>query len=93
MKSRKITIEQYKEKYCVDKIIRNRKALYVSEEVHTAVNNVVRLFKYDHATAASLVTTILKEHFDTYKDIINAEGRRQNEEFLNWVPDPDKKSE
>ena len=84
MKPKNISLEQYKQKYCIDQRIRGRKQLYVSPEVHKTVNDVVFLLKYSHVTAASLIDTILKEHFTNHKEIINAEAKRQRDEFLSW---------
>ena len=84
MKPQNISIEQYKQKYCIDQRIRERKQLYVSPEVHQTVSKVVALLKDSHVTAASLIDTILKEHFANHKEIINAEAKRQHEEFLSW---------
>ena len=82
MKSKKKSIETYKEKYCAEKIIRNRRQLYVSEKVHETMNSIANLFRDDHTTATSLVDAILMEHINTYREMLNEESDRQKEEFL-----------
>ena len=87
MKNRKLALEQYIAKYCKDQRVRQRKSLHVSPEVHETVNKVVALLKDSHVTASSLVDTIIREHFTTYKEIINAEAKRQHDEFLSSSSD------
>ena len=82
MKTKKITIEQYKKTYCIDQRIRNRNTLYVSREVHEKINHIVALLRDSHVTAVSLVDTILKEHISIYRDVLNKEAERQKDEFL-----------
>ncbi len=85
MKPKKITIEQYQDRYCKDQRIRNRKTIYISKEMHKAISDVAFLFRDSHVSVTSLVDTILREHIDGYKALFDAEQNKQNQEFLDWL--------
>ena len=80
MKTKKIAIEQYIETYCIDQKIRKRNPVYVSSEIHKNINKIVKLLNDSHVTAVSLVDTILREHLNIHRDVLNMERERQRDE-------------
>ena len=58
MKNKKLTVEQYKERYCREKCMRTRSQLYVAPDIHERVMDIAHLFRQDHVTAVSLVDAI-----------------------------------
>ena len=85
MKSRKLTAEQYEQKYCQERIMRTRSQLYVASDMHDMVMETVRIFKKSHVTAVSLVDAILREHFNLHREMINKERERFADEFIKGM--------
>ncbi|MFR9592499.1 MAG: DUF3408 domain-containing protein [Rikenellaceae bacterium] len=77
MTTKKRPIEQYKQRYCKDQRIRDRKPIYVSREVHEKMKVVVEILKSTHTSVTSLVDSILREHIANNRDLLNAEYERQ----------------
>ena len=82
MKSKNISKEQYIEIFCKDKRIRNRQVLYVSSEIHEEMRKIAAIFRKEHVTTASLVDTILEQHLETHKDLLNSLSQERQEKFL-----------
>ncbi len=75
-KTKKLTAEQYRDRYCQEKCMRTRTQLYVAPDIHEKVKRVVLLFRDSHVTAVSLVDAILREHFTTHKEMLKQEDER-----------------
>ena len=76
MKIKKLTAEQYQERYCQEKCMRTRSQLYVAPDIHEKVMRAVLLFKDSHVTAVSLVDAILREHFTAHREMFKQEDER-----------------
>ncbi|MFR9545702.1 MAG: DUF3408 domain-containing protein [Rikenellaceae bacterium] len=85
MKQKRLTAEQYKERYCKEKCMRTRSQLYVASDIHEAVMELAHLFRGAHVTAVSLVDAILREHFETHKEMIEGERKRNHEKLKSFL--------
>ena len=85
MRKRKLTAEQYRDRYCQERCMRSRTQLYVSQEMRNAVMETVRLFKKSHVTAVSLVDAILREHFNLHREMIEGERERDYQELKEFL--------
>ncbi|MDH6310621.1 hypothetical protein M2451_003460 [Dysgonomonas sp. PFB1-18] len=85
-KSNTLTKEQYTELFCLEKRIRNRRVIYVSEEAYQKLKDTAFLFKFDnYTTTSSLADAILNEHFQTNKDLLNALWQEAGEQFVKDI--------
>lgn len=67
MKPKKITKEEYIKTYCQDKVMRNRKAVYISSAMHKTLEMIVNELKKDtHITLSSYVNMIIIHHVNDY---------------------------
>ncbi len=85
MRSKKLTADQYRDRYCKEKCMRTRTQLYVSQEMKEAVMETARLFKKSHVTAVSLVDAILREHFDLHREMIEGERERSYNDLKKFL--------
>ena len=85
MKTRKLTAEQYRKRYCKERCMRTRTQLYVAPDMHEAVMETTRLFKKSHVTAVSLVDAILREHFNLHREMIEGERERSHNDFREFL--------
>ncbi len=70
MKSNNNSVIKYKEKYCKERRIRGRQAIYVSSGVHSELKELAESLKGEYVTTASLADSILRSHLDNNKNII-----------------------
>ena len=85
MKTKKLTAEQYRDRYCQEKCMRTRTQLYVAPDIHKKVMRAVLLFKDRHVTAVSLVDAILREHFTTHREVFMQEEERLHNELTQTL--------
>lgn len=82
MKQKRITKEEYAELFCQEKRIRQRRVIYVSEEVHKKLKDIAFLFRFEeYTTTSSLADAILRHHMESHKDLLNELDRDQVETF------------
>lgn len=82
MKQKRITKEEYVELFCQEKRIRERRVIYVSEEVHKKLKDMTFLFRFEeYTTTSSLADAILRHHIKSHKDLLNELDREQVETF------------
>jgi len=88
MKPKSISKEEYIKKYCHDRRIRRRKAIYVEPHIYDELKIVVGLFKKTHVSLISLVSAILSEHLETYRPFLDQLLEERKKGRLR-VPDND----
>lgn len=79
MKPKTASKERYIETFCRDRIVRNRRTLYVSDEVHRKIKSIAILFSDTHTTTASLVDMILSHHIETHLELF----RQMEQEIMH----------
>ncbi len=85
MKIKKLTTEQYRERYCQEKCMRTHTQLYVAPDIHKKVKRAAFLFKDSHVTAVSLVDAILREHFTAHREVFIQEEERLHNELTRTL--------
>lgn len=82
MKEKRIKKEEYAELFCQEKRIRQRRVIYVSEEVHKKLKDIAFLFRFEeYTTTSSLADAILRHHMKSHKDLLNELDQEQGEKF------------
>lgn len=63
---------EYIETFCQEKRVRNRFAVYISQETHRKLMKAVLIFQSEHyVTAMSMTETILSNHFEVNKLLLD----------------------
>ena len=83
---KQVSVEEYVEKYCQEKRIRERFAVYVSPQTHSKLKTTVRLFaNKHHTTTSSLADSIISRHFETHRELLTEVHEEDKREFLEWL--------
>ena len=86
LKQKQVSIEEYIETYCQEKRVRERYAVYVSEETHDKLKRITRLFSSKHhTTTSSLVDAIISCHIKAHKELLNDALKKHDQELLDWL--------
>lgn len=87
MKPKKITKEGYIKTYCQDKVMRNRKAVYISSAMHKTLEMIVNELKKDtHITLSSYVNTIIIHHVNDYMYLLKKLVDDSRNDTANTTP-------
>lgn len=71
-KQKQFSKEEYIEKYCGEKRIRGRYAVYVNKAAHDNLIKIAGLFKMEcHTTTSSLADAIINHHFEVNWELLN----------------------
>ncbi|MDR3057278.1 MAG: DUF3408 domain-containing protein [Prevotella sp.] len=71
-KQKQLSKEEYIEKYCGEKRIRGRYAVYVNKAAHDNLIKVAGLFKTEcHTTTSSLADAIINHHFEANRELLS----------------------
>ncbi len=63
---------EYIETFCQEKRVRNRFAVYISQETHRKLMKAVYTFQSDYyVTAISMVEAILSHHFEMNRELLD----------------------
>jgi hypothetical protein len=85
-KEKQISIEEYIETYCQEKRIRERFAVYISPKAHDNLKKIAGLFKKEHhSTTSSLADSIISQHIETYRELLNQAYEEKSSAFLEWM--------
>ena len=81
-----VSVEEYIEKYCQEKRIRERFAVYVSPKTHHSLKSIARLFAIEHhTTTSSLADSIISCHFEAHRELLNDVHEKEKREVLEWL--------
>ena len=100
MKSKKkkrqmpISEAEYIETFCQEKRVRNRFAVYISQETHRKLMKAVLIFQSEHyVTAMSMVEAILSHHFEENEELLNRLYKAVIEQTLSFPDRQDSESD
>ncbi len=78
------SIDEYKTKYFAKTDHSARQLIYVSEEVHESLSNIVKGIGDKKATIGSYVENILRYHLSEHKEMLNGVHKRKYKSPIGW---------
>lgn len=86
MKQKNISKDKYIEEFCRDRRMRDRRVIYVSNNVHRKLRRIANLFKDSHVTLSSLADAILENHINAHNVLFETLRQEDYEKFQSLWP-------
>lgn len=77
-------MNEYRDKYFVRSEQQGRQLIYVSEEIHESLSEVVKVVGGKRATLSSYVENILRTHLTENKELLNGDHKRRYKCPIGW---------
>lgn len=78
------SIEDYRKRYFTRLDIPTRQLIYVSEEVHESLMDIVKVIGGKRATMGSYVENILRSHLSDHKELLNRVHKSKYKSPVKW---------
>lgn len=83
-KGRNSAIEEYRKEYLQKTEVAGRQLIYVSEELHAGLIDIVKVIGGKHATLGGYVENILRSHLSEHKELINSVHKTRYKAPVQW---------
>lgn len=83
-KGRNSAIEEYRKEYLQKTEVAGRQLIYVSEELHAGLIDIVKVIGGKHATLGGYVENILRSHLSEHKELINSVHKNRYKAPVQW---------
>lgn len=83
-KGRSTAIEDYRKKYLCKTEVPGRQFIYVSEELHESLLDIVKVIGGKRATLGGYVENLLRDHLSEHKEMLNSVHKSKYKSPVKW---------